>query len=98
MFNKYAVIANLITYASAILEIEAIVQIIVLSLAAIQTIIILVFKILDWYKKSKADGKITQNEITELGNTIVSGVGDVKDNIEDIAAVIPDKKDDEGGK
>lgn len=43
----------------------------------------IVIPLIKWWKKAKADGKITKDELNEGADIIENGIKDLKDNIED---------------
>lgn len=43
----------------------------------------IVIPIIKWWKKAKADGKITKDELNEGADIIENGINDLKDKIED---------------
>ena len=63
----------------SITQTEAVFQIIQLVLSIFATLITTAYIIYKWYKRAKADGKITKNEVGEL----VTIVADTADNITD---------------
>ena len=58
-------------------------QTISLILTIVGTIIIIAMAILNWWKKSKEDGKLSKEEINEGIDIIKNGVDSIYDNIED---------------
>lgn len=62
---------------------ETILRISNLILTIIISLLILVSRIIDWYKKSKADGKITSDEVKEGIEIITDGAKEIKGHIED---------------
>lgn len=62
---------------------EMILRISNLILTIIISLLILVSRIIDWYKKSKADGKITSDEVKEGIEIITDGAKEIKGHIED---------------
>ena len=82
-FSKYCYVANVVTYISAMLSIDEIIKIVLLILGCIQTIMVIVGKIIDWYRKAKADGKITADEISEGIKTVDQAIEDAKTTIKD---------------
>ncbi len=43
----------------------------------------IVIPLIKWWKKAKADGKITKDELNEGADIIENGINDLKDKIED---------------
>lgn len=68
--------------AYGLANIHEILGIIVLIASLVSTIILTSFKVIDWYKKAKADGKITADEIKEVVEVIKDGVDAVKNNVD----------------
>ena len=65
-----------------VLQTEQILRIANLILAIIISILVLVSRIIDWYKKSKADGKIDADEAKEGIKIITDGAKEIKDHID----------------
>ena len=61
------------------LQTSEMLQIISLVLTIIGSIITIVMAIMNWWKKAKADGKITKEEIQEGIDIIQDGIEDLKD-------------------
>ena len=80
--NKEVVGAMSGTALSAVgtgLQTSEVLQIISLVLTIIGSIITIVMAIMNWWKKAKADGKITSDEIQEGIEIIQDGLDDLKD-------------------
>lgn len=60
---------------------ENVISIIVGVLTVISLAVSLTFKVINQVKKAKADGKVTSEEIEEIGKTITDGINDIKDEI-----------------
>ena len=54
-----------------------------LIITIIISLLILISRIIDWYKKAKADGKITSDEVKEGIEIITDGAKEIKGHIED---------------
>ena len=86
MINREAtaggVIGTILSGIGAGLSLEQVQQIISIISTCIGAIIVLVSGIIipfvKWYKKAKADGKITKEEIEEGKEIITNGVEDIK--------------------
>ena len=65
-----------------VLQTEQILRIANLVLAIIISILVLVSRIIDWYKKAKADGKIDADEAKEGIEIIANGAKEIKDHID----------------
>ena len=63
--NKIDIGINSLSYLIAISQVENVLRIIGLVVSVIGTLVLTIFKFLDWYKKAKADGEITKEEIDE---------------------------------
>ena len=42
----------------------------------------IIIPFIKWWKKAKADGKITEDEIDELGHIVGDGVNDIKEHLD----------------
>lgn len=73
---------NGIMYVLTSTQTKEIFEIVSLSLSILISILIIVSKIVTWYKASKADGKITKEEIQEGVDIIVEGVDELKDKLD----------------
>lgn len=62
---------------------EMILRIANLIITIIISLLILVSRVIDWWKKSKADGKITSDEVKEGVDIITDGAKEIKGHIED---------------
>ena len=79
--NLFAVIGNSFTYVLTALQTNEIFQIIELVLSIIISLLIIASKIHNWWKEASQDGKITKEEIQQIGNDIADDVNDLKDKI-----------------
>lgn len=79
--NIFAVIGNSLTYILTALQTNEIFQIIELVLSIIISLLIIVSKIRNWWEEANQDGKITKEEIQQIGNDIADDVNDLKDKI-----------------
>ena len=77
------VLFNVATYGVAFAEFEQVLKIVSLILSIITSIVILVAKIIQWWKKASKDGKIDKDEINEGIDIIVGGGKEIIDNIKD---------------
>ena len=62
---------------------ETVLRIANLIITIIISLLILISRIIDWWKKAKADGKITSDEIKEGIEIITDGTKEIKGHIED---------------
>ena len=63
-------VGNGLTYILAAIQQNEILQIIEFIFSAILTIVILIYRIWHWWKEAKKDGKITEEELDELGGIV----------------------------
>ena len=80
--SVFEICGNGIQYAVALTQIEDILRIVGIVLSVIISVLIIIDKIMTWWKKAKADGKITEDEIKEGVGIIKEGAEDIKDHIE----------------
>lgn len=83
MNNKdiFSIIGNGFMYILTVAQTKEIFQIVSLVLSILISIVILIGKVVDWYHKAKADGKITKEEIKELVDTTKEDIEDIKEKI-----------------
>lgn len=89
--NGYAYIGDGIAVICTALQTDAVFQYISLGLTILATlfsIIISLVQLINWWKKAKADGKITEEEIND-GLKIIE---DIKNNVEDGKNHLDNKK------
>ena len=65
-----SVAGNGLTYVLAAIQSNEVLQYIEFGLSILLTIVILTYRVWKWYKEAKKDGKITKEEIDELGEII----------------------------
>ena len=63
-------------------QVEDIARITGLVLSIMISVLIIIDKVITWWKKAKADGKITKDEIDELGHIMSDGANDIKEHLE----------------
>ena len=73
---------NGIMYILKATQTKEVFEIVSLILSIVISILNIVSKIIDWYKRAKADGKIDEDEIKEGIDIIVDGTKEIKDHIE----------------
>ena len=73
---------NGIMYILTATQTKEVFEIVSLILSIVISILIIVSKIIDWYKRAKADGKIDEDEIKEGIDIVVDGTKEIKDHIE----------------
>lgn len=64
------------------IQTEQILRIANLVLAILTTLFVFVTRFWEWYKKAKADGKITKEELKEGVGIVKDGVDEIKEHIE----------------
>lgn len=67
-------------------------QIISLVLSILISLFIIIGKVVEWWKKSMSDGKITKDEIKELTDDVKEDVNEIKENVEDIVDAIENEE------
>ena len=72
---------NALMYVLTATQTKEVFEIISLILSIIISVLIILSKIISWYKKAKEDGKITKEEINEGVGIIVDGANEIKDKI-----------------
>lgn len=75
-------VGNGLMYLCSWAQVEQVLRIASFVLSILISILILVSRILTWWKEAKKDGKITKDEIKEGANIITEGVKDIKDQID----------------
>lgn len=79
---------NALVYLGAAIQPDSLFRWIQLGLGILLTLIGIAYKIWCWYRKAKADGKITGEEIKELieenKDEVVKVVDDIEELVEDI--------------
>ena len=78
----FQIIGNGLQYAISLAQVEDMMRIAGLVLSVTISILIIIDKIVTWYKNAKADGKITEDEIKEGVEIIKDGTQEIKDHIE----------------
>ena len=64
------------------IQTEQVLRIANLVLAILTTLFVFVTRLIDWYKRAKADGKITKDEIKEGVEIVTEGVKEVQSQID----------------
>ena len=81
--NIFEIGGNALQYVVALTQVEDVLRIVGIILSVIISTLIIVDKIIGWWKKAKADGVITKDEIKEGIDIIKEGSEDIKRHIED---------------
>ena len=76
------IIGNGSMYVLTAVTPEKLLSLINLGLSILISIVILVTKLVSWWKDAKKDGKVTKEEIKQGVDIITSGVDEIKENIE----------------
>ena len=74
------------------LQTDQVFQYISLGLTILSTLVAIAFTIWKWWKKAKEDGKITKEEVDELGQILNDGAKEIKTNLPKVEK--KEKKDD----
>ena len=88
----FEICGNGLMYVFTVVQTKEIFQIISLCLSILISLIIIVSKVVEWFKKAKEDGKITKEELNELTNNVKEDVNDIKDNVEEIIEIIEEQE------
>lgn len=75
-------LGNGIMYLCSFTQVEQVLRIASFALSVLISILILASRIYDWWKKAHADGKITKDEIDELGSIVGDEIKDIKEKVE----------------
>lgn len=75
-------------YVLTLAQTEHLFKIISLVLSILISIFIILSKVVDWYKKAKADKKITEKELEDLRNTLNSGIEKIKEEADEIVEIV----------
>ena len=78
----FQIIGNGLQYAISLAQVEDALRIAGIILSVIISLLIIIDKIITWWKNAKADGKITEDEIKEGVEIIKDGTQEIKDHIE----------------
>ena len=78
----FQIIGNGLQYAISLAQVEDALRIAGIVLSVIISVLIIIDKIITWWKNAKADGKITEDEIKEGVEIIKDGTQEIKDHIE----------------
>lgn len=70
---------NAVMYALTATQTKEIFEIISLVLSILISLIIIISKLIEWWKKAKSDGKITNEEIKEAQDIIEEGIENLQD-------------------
>lgn len=71
-------IGNGFTYVLAAIQTNELLQYIEFGLSILVTLVLLVYRVWHWYEEAKKDGKITAEEIKQLGDEIEKSEEDLK--------------------
>ena len=80
--NLFEDLGNGIMYLCSWAQVEQALRIASFTLSVLISCFILGSRIYDWWKKAHADGKITKDEIDELGSIVGDGINDIKEKVE----------------
>lgn len=72
------IIGNGFTYVLAAIQTNEVLQYIEFGLSILVTLVLLVYRVWHWYEEAKKDGKITAEEIKQLGDEIEKSKEDLK--------------------
>ena len=72
-------LGNGTTYVLSALQTNQVFQIIEICFSILTSLVIIAFKIWQWWKKASEDGKIDQEEVNDLVNILDDGKKDIED-------------------
>ena len=75
-------IGNGIMYCCSMAQVEQALRIASFILSILISVLIIISRVYEWWKKAKADGEITKDEIDELGHIVGDGIKDIKENVD----------------
>ena len=75
-------IGNGIMYCCSMAQVEQALRIASFILSILISILIIISRVYEWWKKAKADGEITKDEIDELGHIVGDGIKDIKEHVD----------------
>ena len=79
-------VGTAISSMGLVISTEQLEQIVSIVCSVVGVIIVIttsiIIPLIQWHKKAKADGKITQEELDEAHQIITNGVNDVKDTLD----------------
>ena len=87
------IIGNTFMYILTIVQTKELFQIISLVLSIVISLIIIIEKVITWYKNANKDGKITNDEIKELSDLTNKDIKEISENIEDLVDVIQNEEE-----
>lgn len=70
---------NAVMYVLTATQTKEIFEIISLVLSILISLLIIISKLIEWWKKAKSDGKITNEEIKEAQDIIEEGIENLQD-------------------
>lgn len=82
MKNGIFTLGNCFQYILAVAQTNELFQLISLILSIVTSIVLIVGKIIVWYKDSMKDGKIDTDEVKEVVGIVVDGTTEIKDKID----------------
>ena len=75
-------LGNGLMYLCSMAQVEQALRIASFVLSILISVLIIISRVIDWWKKAKADGKITKDEIDELGHIVSDGIKDIKEQVD----------------
>lgn len=79
---------NSFLYVLTATQTKEIFQIISLVLSIIISLLIVIGKVVNWYKQAKQDGKISKEEIKQLQTDIKDDINNIKDKADEIVEIV----------
>ena len=78
----FQISGNALMYVLTATQTKEVFEIVSLILSIVISVLIIVSKVFDWWKRAKADGKIDEDEIKEGIEIIKDGTQEIKDHID----------------
>ena len=75
-------LGNGIMYCCSMAQVEQALRIASFVLSILISVLIIISRVIDWWKKVEADGEITKDEIDELGHIVGDGIKDIKEQVD----------------
>ena len=75
-------LGNGLMYLCSMAQVEQALRIASFVLSILISVLIIISRVYEWWKKAKADGKITKDEVKEGIDIVTSGISDVKTQID----------------
>ena len=92
MKNFFEIMGSGILWILTVTQTEQVFRIVSLVLSILISLVILISKIVEWYKKANQDGKITKDEVKILVDNVKEDLKDITENVEDLVDAINEQE------